>query len=309
MPNIQDIYLTVKKLLFCYYTNWAKYRPGGFEFNDNDLANLCTHIIYAFCKIDANNLTLVSSDPKSDLPGGKFVAYILGKYNDYHRITSLKLLNPSLKVLLSVGGFHKMLNEFAFVSSNESNAEKFAKNIKIFLKKYNFDGFDINWEYPLDKKEAYTRLLKAVNKEFRKDLTTYILTAAVSVGMYTVQKSYEIKEISKLNIHIFTIRYLDYINLMTYHFYGISSNTVGHLTGLYGISDADKLNIDYVIRYWSKNGAPISKMLIGSPSYGHGFRTATKNPKLGDKTIEEFPAGPITKNSGVLAYIEAINSK
>ncbi|XP_036355303.1 chitinase-3-like protein 1, partial [Octopus sinensis] len=295
------------KLLFCYYTNWAKYRTGGFEFNDKDIANLCTHIIYAFCNIDANNLTPISNDPWSDLPEGIFVKNIVGKYNDYHRITSLKSLNPNLKVLLSVGGYQRLLNEFSIVSSSESNAEIFARNTKNFLKKHNFDGFDIDWEYPQNQKQAYNRLLKAMSTEFRKGPKTYMLTAAVSAGVSKIQASYEIKEISKLSICNLTIRYLDYINLMTYDFYGQFSTTVGHHSGLYGISDTDTLNIDYVVRYWAENGAPKSKMIIGSPIYGQGFKTATKNPKIGDRIVGGTPAGSITQQSGILAYIEVLS--
>ncbi|XP_036356047.1 chitinase-3-like protein 1 [Octopus sinensis] len=259
-------------ILFCYYTNWAKYRPGGFEFDDSHLANLCTHIIYAFCTIDVNNLSIISNDNWSDY--------------DFHRITSLKRLNPRLKILLSVGGWNKLLNEFTTVSRSDSNAETFAKKTKDFLKKYNFDGFDIDWEFPTNQKQAYSRLLKIMSTEFQKGSKRYLLTAAVSAGVSTIQSSYDIREISRLNIHILKIRYLDYINLMTYDFYGQFSDT------------------DYVVRYWSKHGAPKSKLLIGLPTYGQGFKTRSKNPKIGDKIVGGPSQGPITKESGILAYIE-----
>ncbi|XP_036354511.1 chitotriosidase-1-like [Octopus sinensis] len=175
----------------------------------------------------------------------------IGQYNDFHRITSLKRLNPRLKILLSVGGWNTLLNEFTIVSRSDSNAKTFAKNTKDFLKKYNFDGFDIDWEFPHNQKQAYSRLLKTMSTEFQKGSKRYLLTAAVSAGVSTIQVSYEIKEISRLNIYILTIRYLDYINLMTYDFYGQFSNTVGHHTGLYGINDADTFN---TAKYVKDNG-------------------------------------------------------
>lgn len=40
---------------FCYYTNWAQYRPAPGNYDADDLdAFLCTHIFYAFAVLDDN---------------------------------------------------------------------------------------------------------------------------------------------------------------------------------------------------------------------------------------------------------------
>lgn len=45
-----------KSVRVCYYTNWAQYRPAGGRFTiDNVDPNVCTHIIFAFTKL--NNIT------------------------------------------------------------------------------------------------------------------------------------------------------------------------------------------------------------------------------------------------------------
>lgn len=44
----------------CYYTNWSQYRPiGGNFLPENIDANLCTHIVFAFAKIQNDRLDIL----------------------------------------------------------------------------------------------------------------------------------------------------------------------------------------------------------------------------------------------------------
>lgn len=84
------------KIKSSYFTNWAQFRPTGTEFLPEDInPRLCTHVIYAFAKIE--NFTLVNTEPNDvGIDNGPGL---------YERIMVLKLINPSLRIMLGVGGW------------------------------------------------------------------------------------------------------------------------------------------------------------------------------------------------------------
>ena len=55
------------KLRVCYYSNWSQYRNGAGTYFPTDIpANLCTHLVYSFAKLD-NNLKLAQYEWNDDL--------------------------------------------------------------------------------------------------------------------------------------------------------------------------------------------------------------------------------------------------
>ena len=57
-----------------------------------------------------------------------------------------------LQVFISIGGWTFSDNDtatqptFSEIASNEANRKKFANNLVGFMKKYGFDGVDLDWE-------------------------------------------------------------------------------------------------------------------------------------------------------------------
>ena len=107
---------------------------------------LCSHLLYAFVKID-NNLDIYPTEP-NDLKG------------NYKAFNDLKIGYDTV-TMLSVGGQRGAAAGFELASASEENRKKFARNLIEYVRKYGFDGIDIDWEYPKkEEKHRFTLLLK-----------------------------------------------------------------------------------------------------------------------------------------------------
>jgi len=257
-----------------YYPNWAIYRnptlkPSGLD------PNLVTHINYAFAKVDtAGNIILFDSwadtDYRSDWNTEK------PYWGNFRELYDLKKKYPHLKTLISIGGW-TLSDTFSQMAESPDARKNFAKKAVEFCKKYDFDGIDIDWEYPCftehqgrpQDKINFTLLLAELHAAAKSASPKLLVTIAAPAG----SGNYNNMEVSKIH------RYLDWINLMTYDMHGpwpdSENNITNHQSALYPAKKGNpELSIESVVRFYLSQGVPPEKLVLGMPLYGRTFANA-----------------------------------
>ena len=103
------------------------------------------------------------------------------------------------------------------MAKTRQNREEFIKSVVTFLETHEFDGLDLDWEYPGDTerggdwsdKENYALLLEEIKIAFNPH--GWLLSAAVPAPKSRIDAGYDVKRISEV---------LDFINVMTYDLHG-----------------------------------------------------------------------------------------
>jgi len=245
--------------------------------------------------------------------------------------------NPNIKTLISVGGWNfndcaaspadtvgqgsATCEIFSTIAASESKVRGFAANIIDFCRRWGFDGFDLDWEYPVKAGHNsntkvggqfvetpqdyanYVRMLRILKEEFQAENANdpLLLMAAVGVGKDTVEVAYDIPGMSQ---------YLDLINLMTYDMHGGWEDRTGCNAPLYATEEDQvlsgyDLSVSWAVDYWIANGASPSQLTLGLGSYGRGWTLAdTSNSGFNAPASGKSAPGASTKEAGYLSYYE-----
>ncbi len=192
----------------------------------------------------------------------------------------------NVKVILSLGGWG-MDKEFAALTSKEVSYERFVTAVMKMTDEYDYDGIDLDWEFPDNVTEAknFNRLARRFRRELdvlgKKKHRHCLLTMAVNASPGLSQW---------LDTDVL-LETMDFINVMTYDFYGAWSQQAGHHSALFESSKGTGASTEKAMAYWHEGkGIPKDKLLVGLPLYSRGFAAAKSYDKVNRDAPRPFQA-------------------
>lgn len=285
------------KRIVCYVQGAAAYRKEPLTFTPEDLDPFaCTHVVYAFAFIDPHTYNMISNDDEFDIVQG-----------GYRAVSGLKRINPKLKVLISVGEAREdSSNRFTNMVSSASRRRDFIRSVISFIKTYDFDGLDIDWQYPgaeelgghVSDKEYFNLFLEELSEIFKE--RGWLLTVSAPASRFRIEDGFTPSKLAEV---------VDFVNVEAYDFHKDREPVADHHSNLHSRPGDSGLNIflsvDYAVHFWLKKGLPRSKLVVGLPFFGRSFTLQFANETgLGAAIKGPGREGFYTQTPGLLAYFE-----
>jgi chitinase len=211
-----------------------------------------THIIYSFCHLKGNRLSVNNANDSATI----------------RHMVALKEKNPALKVILSLGGWGGC-KSCPDIFSTRKGRKEFVRSAKELTEYFHTDGIDLDWEYPglanvpgypytPQDKDHFTALIRSLRKKLGRGQEI-----SFAAGGFTgyLRTSIDWKKVAPR---------VNYINLMSYDLVNGYSTVTGHHTALYSTPSQEE-STDHAIRYLDSIGVPLSKVAIGIAFYARIF--------------------------------------
>ena len=221
-------------------------------------ARKLTRINFAFALIQ--NGKIVTEDPSDPANLAALVA--------------LKRDNPSLTVLISVGGWLGSGN-FSDMALTKESRQVFIHSVLQFIEQYQLDGLDIDWEYPSqtgagnkfrpEDKQNYTLVLEELRKKFDHEEKKLHRKLFLTIATGASSEFLDHTNMGKVQ------KYVDTVNLMAYDYYepGSESITGNHAPLFTDPQDPKKISADRSVQEYEQAGVPAAKIVLGVPFYEH----------------------------------------
>lgn len=177
------------------------------------------------------------------------------------QLPRLRQFNPSLRFILSIGGW--TAGGFSLMARTEAGRRAFAASVERVMDEYALDGVDIDWEYPCSDaagidcdpsdKYNFTLLLQAL----RDVAGNRIVSIAAGGGAYFIRDT-EMEKVAQI---------LDYVQIMTYDL-ATGRSIAAHHTPLYaGDGCVPTANADTCVKMYEAAGVSREKLIIGAAFY------------------------------------------
>jgi chitinase len=211
----------IQKEIVGYYPNWQWYDRNHAVNPESIMYEKYTIINYAFFRPQADG-TVTSTDSWSDenLLLGPMIWWPVVTHDSTKSLPYLAH-QEGVNVLPSIGGWNDSYN-FPGIAANATKRQTFVNSCLSLIETYNFDGIDLDWEYPgyapnggtPADKQNFTLLLEDIKIALDileiQNNKQYLLTSCFSAD-----------EEKMMNVECANVLPLvDMVNLMTYDFHG-----------------------------------------------------------------------------------------
>ena len=246
-------------IVLAYFTEYTETLPE---------VTLLTHINYAHGRF---------KNPKT---GDGGIVVTESSKAPLSKVVAMKSVNPRLKVMLMIGGWGGHADGFSEMAKSPAKRAEFCKSVKSLIDQHKLDGVDIDWEYPTQSADGETgcdpndtQNFNLVLQELRETLGTgkIISFASKSDAKYVDWKT--------------AIKYLDYVNVMTYDM-GAAPN--GHNSPLHKSSRFNHRSWDESIDAHVKAGVPKNRQVMGVPFYGKAEKNPTAETKIFEYSVKYY---------------------
>lgn len=237
---------------------------GGGELNQEDAKKL-TGINLAFGELHRDGSVTCNGGARSQV----------------ERIPQIRQWNPNLRIVLSMVQADR--DAFTTCCATEEMRRRAAANLAAACVEYDLDGIDLDWEYPCvpsngsvvspDDKHNFTLFCAAIREALNAlGGRTYYLTIAAGADVYYVN-CVELPELMK---------YLDYINVMTYDLKCGFHALAGHHTSLFSKNgDVFMNSCAQALELFAAHGVSPDRLLMGAAFYSRKWENLNDNENHG----------------------------
>ena len=252
----------------------AYFYPRGDDFDPDTLQlDRLTHIIFSFTEVIDNEMKF------RDEARGALLRKLAEQKDEY----------PGLRVMIACGGWGGS-GGFSEMARSGKSRRIFVQSAVRFIEDYNLDGLDIDWEYPgqpgagnpyiPEDRGNFTALMRELRKAMDRTGREQTLSFAAGASRNFFS-------------HIETARvmkYVDYLNMMTYDFAGGGDRYTSHHTNLGAVNGKDiegtpaaetlmerrdttwPSSATEIVEFCIGGGMDPSQIVIGAAFYGKGWK-------------------------------------
>ncbi|EGT59129.1 hypothetical protein CAEBREN_17738 [Caenorhabditis brenneri] len=259
------------KRIVGYYNGW-----NNQKLSENQFLKI-THLVFAFMKINENGTISFENEEKKSL-------FLEMK-------EKAKEVNPSIKVMFSIGGLYNS-EHFSKLVGNFKKRENFTTSIASCLEQYQFDGVDVFWKWPETKDKAhYIFFLRELRQKLQNLQNSGLLSIVTTSVGFELMDGFHLNGI---------LKHVDFINVETDKMNGKHGQFTGAPSPLFSeIGEYEEFNVDWTMRHVACTTGRPNQINMGVPFYGRYWKGVQDSVEKGDemwRTVET------TGKSGVVFW-------